>query len=160
MKSQERARWEHELTELEASSAVIWESKYPGELGLASTEGRTRAEITSLLTSIVVLFAYTALCSRKKHVISRTGWGWTIKMLFLVSCLLGVEGADLYFTGVLETWWWGSVSLPLGGFFIVTVLSSYKGSFYSEPESCLVYCYVCRQEETRCVASEQTLAAL
>ena len=92
---------------------------------------------------------YTALRSMKKPVTSRTGRGWPIQMLFSVSCLLGVVHADFYFMGVLETWWWGSVSLPLGRC-IVTMSSSCKGSRYREPEICLVYCDGCRQEESWC----------
>ena len=92
---------------------------------------------------------YTALRSMKKCVTSRTGRGWAIQMLFLGSWLLGVARADFYFMGALETWWWGSVSLPLGCL-TVTMSSSCKGSCYREPEICLVYCDGCRQEETQC----------
>ena len=92
---------------------------------------------------------YTALRSMRKSVTFRTGRGWAIQMLFLVSWLLGVAHADFHFMDVLETWWWGSVSLPLGHF-IVSMSSSCKGSCYCEPEICLVYCSGCRQEESWC----------
>lgn len=132
------------------------------ELGQCYTtiDGRTRTEIYFSWLQIQFSFPSTTLWNFKKHIISRIVWDWAIKMLFLVSYLLGVEGADFYFMCVLETLWWGSVCLTIGGVFIVIMLSSYKESFYSEPESCLVYCYNCRQQRIWCVASKQMLAAL
>lgn len=63
------------------------------------------------------------------------------------------------FMCVLKSPWWGSECLTLG-VFTVTMSSSYKERFYSEPESCLVYCCGCRQEGAWCVASEQTGCSL
>lgn len=156
----QRATWRHDRTgKIFSSYLVVQVSRGLGQ-GYAAIGGRTRTEMHFAWLHIQFSFPGTTLCNIKKHIISRIGWDWAITMLFLVSCLLGVEGADFYFMCALETLWWGSVCLHIGGVFIVTMLPSYKENFYSERESCLVYCHGCRQEGTCCVASEQTLAAL
>lgn len=158
-KAQRATRGHDRTRKILSRYLVVQVSRGLGQ-GYTTIDGRTRAEIHFSSLQIQPPFPSTTPCHIQKQFLSRVGLSGAIKTLYLVSCSLGVEGADFYFMCALETLWWGSVCLTIGGVFIVTMLSSYEESFYSEPESCLVYCHGCRQEGTCCVASEQTLAAL
>lgn len=141
-----------------SSYLVVQVSRGLGQ-GYATIDGRARTEIHFSWLQIQSYSCVTLCNIRKQHYLQdwlRLGNSSVIFSLMSIR----VEGAAFYFTCVLETSWWGSVCLTIGGVFIVTMLSSYKENFYSEPESCLAYCYGCRQEGTWCVTSEQTLVAL
>lgn len=111
----QRATWGHDRTRKILSSYLVVQVARGLGQGYATIGDRTRTEMHFPWLHIQSSFPGTTLYNIKKHIISRIGWDWAITMLILVSCLHGVVGADFYFMCALETLWWVSVCLPIGG---------------------------------------------
>lgn len=97
--------------------------------GYVTTGGRARTEIHFSWLQIHSFFSCMTLCNiREQHYLQEWLRLGNSNVIFSFMSF-GVEGAAFYFTCVLETLWWGSVCLTLGGVFIVIMSSSCKENF-------------------------------